>query len=273
MNLTVTSESAERRLRRILENFFVSFYDEDALPSHGLSHHQRVWQYARQLVALPCRQDLALETDPEDLIIACFLHDIGMSDDPGPSHGKKSREICDRFLSLYCPEKQQSKLLPETIEHHDRKDYTNHSSAPALFIFLSVADDLDAFGYTGIYRYSEIYLKRGIEPELLADKVLSNSQNRFRYLLDQFGCADSFVSHHQIRFNILNDFFIQLQNQIPGYHFSLAEPEGYCGVISLIMKMVSEKMPLQKLLYLSDEYSGDVIISRFFSGLKTEMGS
>ena len=30
---------------------------------------------------------------------------------------------------------------------------------------LSVADDLDAFGFTGIYRYLEIYLTRGINPE------------------------------------------------------------------------------------------------------------
>jgi hypothetical protein len=31
-----------------------------------------------------------------------------------------------------------------------------------MLTILSVADDLDAFGYIGIYRYIEIYLERGI---------------------------------------------------------------------------------------------------------------
>ena len=34
-----------------------------------------------------------------------------------------------------------------------------------LLTILSVSDDLDAFGYIGIYRYTEIYLTRGIDPE------------------------------------------------------------------------------------------------------------
>ena len=54
-----------------------------------------------------------------------------------------------------------SKLLKITIikihiQSHQRMN---------LLTILSVADDLDAFGFIGIYRYSEIYLTRGIDPE------------------------------------------------------------------------------------------------------------
>ena len=40
---------------------------------------------------------------------------------------------------------------------------------------LSVADDLDAFGFTGIYRYSEIYLMRGINPNQLGHLIIENA--------------------------------------------------------------------------------------------------
>ena len=53
---------------------------------------------------------------------------------------------------------KQLKIMTEKIylRRQDRND---------LLTVLSVADDLDAFGFTGIYRYSEIYLTRGINPD------------------------------------------------------------------------------------------------------------
>ena len=56
MNLTVSIESAELKFRQILEDFFVSVYDEKDLFSHGIDHHRRVWSYAKELLSIPLRQ-------------------------------------------------------------------------------------------------------------------------------------------------------------------------------------------------------------------------
>ena len=52
MNLTGTIESAEREYKQILEDFFISVYDEKSLTSHGIDHHRRVWNYAKDLFRL-----------------------------------------------------------------------------------------------------------------------------------------------------------------------------------------------------------------------------
>ena len=93
------------------------------------------------------------------------MHDIGMSVDPGVKHGKHSRNLCLQFLNKNnLPETDYRDAL-EAIEYHDNKDYISNSFKNYLLTVLSVSDDLDAFGITGIFRYSEIYLTRGIDPE------------------------------------------------------------------------------------------------------------
>ncbi len=52
----------------------------------------------------------------------------------------------------------QSRIMTE-------KDYTSKRGSNDLLTVLSVADDLDAFGFAGIYRYSEIYLMTGYKPQ------------------------------------------------------------------------------------------------------------
>ena len=85
-----------------------------------------------------------------------------MSVDPGVKHGKHSRDLCQRFLmENNLPENDFTDVL-EAIENHDNKDYSGNTIQNDLLTILSISDDLDAFGITGIYRYSEIYLTRGI---------------------------------------------------------------------------------------------------------------
>ena len=56
-----------------------------------------------------------------------------------------------------------------------------------LLNILSVADDLDAFGYTGIYRYSEIYLTRGISPKEIGNLIRENASRRYHNFEKIFG--------------------------------------------------------------------------------------
>ena len=61
-----------------------------------------------------------------------------------------------RFREFWMPLKSMTQKNPEIYRgiHPER--------SPEILSILSVADDLEAIGVIGIYRYSEIYLKRGI---------------------------------------------------------------------------------------------------------------
>ena len=124
MNLTGQIESAELQFKQILEDFFISVYDEKSLPSHGIDHHRRVWSNAKELTEnIPFRNsDPALRL-PSKLIIACYLHDIGMSVDQGIRHGQFSKEICITFLKENKLTEEDYYDVLETIENHDLKDY------------------------------------------------------------------------------------------------------------------------------------------------------
>ena len=52
MNSTGIIESAEKQYKQILEGFFISVYDEKLLPSHGIDHHRRVWNYSKELLKI-----------------------------------------------------------------------------------------------------------------------------------------------------------------------------------------------------------------------------
>src|ERR1035437_6487768 len=144
MNIAETIESAEKQFKQILEDFFISVYNEKSLTSHGIDHHRRVWNYSKELMKLfPLKNPAQISQLPAELIIASYLHDIGMSVDPGIRHGKHSKNLCIQFLGKNnLPENDYRDVL-EAIEDHDNKDYAFDASMNDLHIILSVADDLD----------------------------------------------------------------------------------------------------------------------------------
>jgi HD superfamily phosphodiesterase len=274
MNLTESIESAELELKQILEEFFVSHYDEGILFSHGLDHHRRVWRYAAELLTIPSVWNFDENScNPSKLIIACYLHDIGMSVEPGARHGKHSRILCLEFLKKYnLSEKDYSDVL-DTIEYHDRKDYNAGTDINNLLKVLSVADDLDAFGFTGIYRYTEIYLARGINPSEAGKLILENSGKRFDNFEAILGSGSPFVQKHRKRFEIIAGFFAHFNREAVSFDFLSDHIQGYCGVIQLFEIMLRKKMSLEELILEANHYSDDVIIGSYFRGLNTELSS
>jgi len=272
MNLTKLIESAELKYMQILEDFFVSVYDEKSLLSHGIDHHRRVWNYARELLTTRLIQSkLRLACDPSKLIIACYLHDIGMSIEPGPGHGIQSRELCLQFLNKYNLHEKEYEDVLDTIGNHDNKDYTSKRGSNDLLKLLSVADDLDAFSFAGIYRYSEIYLIRGINPRQLGNLILENAGNRFKNFRDIYGAQNFYVQFHKKRYEILKNFFLQYNEQSDTYNFLTNEPEGYCGVIQLFILLIRNKMTLEELFTAARTYEADTIIGPFMNGLRSEL--
>jgi hypothetical protein len=272
MNLTALIESAELCFKQILEDFFVAIYSEKNLISHGIDHHRRVWSYAKELLTISNRQFKSEPPcSPVRLIITCYMHDIGMSVESGPRHGKHSRDLCIQFLNKNNLDENDYTDVLETIENHDRKDYTSETGINDLLTILSVADDLDAFGFTGIYRYSEIYLTRGINPHETGHLIRESAERRFNNFIKNFGADNNYVQKHRERYKILDNFFMHYNKQVNSYNFEADYPEGYCGVIQLLILLIRNKMLLKDLFAQAGKYRNDDIIFPFLENLKLEL--
>jgi HD superfamily phosphodiesterase len=271
MNLTVKFESAELHLKQILEDFFISVYDEKTLFSHGIEHHRRVWNYAKELaVLIDTENKISDSSFIPKLIITCYLHDIGMSVDPGIRHGHHSKDLCIRFLHKNSLDQNKYKDVLSAIENHDNKEYKTSVTNNDLLKILSIADDLDAFGYMGIYRYSEIYLERGVKPQEIGHLIRVNAAKRFKNFIKIFGFADEYVEKHKKRYEILDNFFNEYNKQAVTYKFGTALPVGYCGVIEAFNEMTHQKGDLKDAETVLEKYSNDPAIHRYFSELVSE---
>ncbi len=274
MNLTEPIESAEQRFKLILEEFFMSVYPEMYLTSHGIDHHRRVWNYAKKLMPLYHWKDNDLKSSvPAGLIIACYLHDIGMLTDPGVKHGKQSREFCRRFLADNNLNENDYTDVLETIEHHDIKDYSGDAPVSDMLTLLSLSDDLDALGYIGIFRYSEIYLARGTSLREIGHLIRENAGRRFDNFLKEFPERSKLRSEQRKRYEILNNFFREYNRQLDSGGYNINSPNGYCGVIDLFLSAEEEKTKISDLFVKAGSYSGDPIIVSYFNGLKKELAS
>jgi len=211
MNLPDLIKAAEGRYIALLESFFKDKWRDTRLWSHDLSHHRRVWQHAQELLRFT-------DTIPDEdfinkLLIASYLHDIGMAEDPGEKHGTSGRKLCEEFLVGINKDPADFEDLLNVIESHDNKSYSGSFAKDRLFLFLSAADDLDAFGYTGIYRYLDIYLARGTEPGKIAPLVLKNAASRFEYFERNFSNHPELISMHRKRYYVIRDFFKNLESE------------------------------------------------------------
>jgi HD superfamily phosphodiesterase len=272
MNLNRTIESAEKQYKQILEEFFISVYNEKSLSSHGIDHHRRVWNYSKELLRLiPPENTTQFSRLPSDLIIASYLHDIGMSVDPGVKHGKHSRRLSLRFLNQNNLNEKEYKDALEAIENHDNKDYTSKSSMNDLLTILSVSDDLDALGFIGIFRYSEIYLRRGISSDKIGFQIRENVKKRFDNFVKTFSPYCEIVLKYRKRYNILDDFFIKYNEQLPAYHFGTLLPSGYCGLIEIFLFMMNNNLQIKDLFTEPEKYSDDPLILSYFAELSSEL--
>ena len=100
----------------------------------------------------------------------------------------------------------------DAVLNHDNKEYPDSGKNDDLTI-LSVADDLDAFGFTGIYRFLEIYILRKVP---MADwENLSGKMHRrdFIHFGKTFEFSQSMVLKHKERYQVLDDFFSGYESQ------------------------------------------------------------
>jgi hypothetical protein len=271
MDLSREILTAETRFLLKLEEFFIFAYSGENMESHGLQHHRRVWAYVKEFLCYPgtgFRTHSGLLTSK--MIIAAYMHDIGMCIDQGPKHGIHSRNLCKNFLEQnQLPVKNFTDLL-DAIEYHDDKEYATSRNNKLLQI-LSIADDLDALGYTGIYRYLKIYLVRKIKFEEVGDLIINNVRSRYTNM--ERSCSDKpgFLNRHQPRYEVILSFFKNYNEQKESYIFGTDSPSGYCGVAELISESVGKGTSVENLITTAAATGADEIVKQYFTNLRNEL--
>lgn len=267
----------EEKWLNVLLTHCKEIFSQTYLPSHDETHHYRVWLFAKQLICEMARVNFTFDINHiEKIIIAIFFHDTGLSVQTGAEHGKHSRNFAEEFFkrSSQKPMDDPDDVL-NIIEKHDDKEYADiqklaSASPDGLFPVVNASDDLDAFGITGIYRYAEIYLLRGIQEKDLAEEVLENSRNRFLHFMNTYDFLRKFAEQQRIRFQILQKFYLDLvlQNKTG----NVSQTTGPSAVIQQIRQSVlKRKLPLTQLIREAEINSTDPYVLDFFRLLDDEI--
>jgi len=178
------------------------------IPSHDHLHHERVWKNASQL--LERLYDAGIVTDPdmaEKAIIAAFFHDTGLTVNRGTDHGTESRRICSKFIESLSIDDADCREILDAVEKHDDKTYICQSDPSSLAAIISVADDMDAFGETGISRYEEIYSMRGIPASGMPEMIIENVLSRLRHLESTYGIFPDIVDEMREKAQTVISYF------------------------------------------------------------------
>jgi HD superfamily phosphodiesterase len=185
-------------------------------------------------------------------LIAAFFHDLGMTTSTREDHGSLGSELCLRwFLERGVKVPERFDEITRAIELHDRKDiqiYKSFSpeSAPEILGILSVADDLEALGIIGIYRYTEIYLERDIPLEELGMRILTNVSSRFEHLSDACRLCRKVLEKYRQQYDELCLFFEQYNVQLKAVSQVELVSFGPLGVINYIRRHGLEKSALDQ---------------------------
>jgi len=260
--------AAEIRYKPLLEDFFIKTWGSAILYSHDIDHHKRVWKYARELLLITVPDDLP----PEKLLMASYLHDLGMATDRSERHGPAGMELCKAFLAGNNMDIAIYSDVMEAIQNHDDKEYKNRASdKSSLLKILSAADDLDAFGFIGVYRYIEIYLARGITPTFISIEITRNAALRFANFESCFRDYPSLVEKHKPRYLILYDLMTHSTSESDAAFINHDTGDTAGSLIQLVAGMVRYKVPPAEINKLADRYPGNMIVSDFIEGILKEL--
>jgi hypothetical protein len=209
---------AETEYLEILYNYIKELFSGTLLPSHDHVHHARVWRFAVDLLGGLSDKGITFSSDDTtSLMLAVFFHDSGLTRTLKEDHGKESRRICEQFLHDHPHLFQHdTDVALEAIEMHDDKSYISgidRAKKPGILSILSVCDDVDAYGATGVLRYAEIYLLRSITMDDLPRLVLDNIRKRFAYFSSLEWVPRSFHDLHRTRYDLACRFYDDIRRE------------------------------------------------------------
>lgn len=245
------------------------------LPSHDADHHLRVWVHCRELMLELEKAGVPIDEETiKQSLIACFFHDTGLLKDLGENHGAESKILCRLYLVDH-PEFAVNNLetLLHAIEKHDDKsekniEANNIEEVKTTHRLITTADDLDAFGYIGVFRYLEIYIKRNVDTYQIPSKIISNLKGRFNNFWQSYSFLQQYAQLQKIRYSQTLGFFANLDAQLSAKN---QLPNGYVEVYNILFGFVANRQSdLTPLISEILETSTSDFVLTFFKRLKYE---
>lgn len=272
------NEAEEKWLERVhkhAEDLFSGTF----LPSHDHTHHRRVWNICKNL--LRSISSICPDMDHslvEGVLIATYFHDLGMVLSTREDHGILGREICDVYFKendIEAPSRFDEIL--NAVEQHDIKEdkiYLNivPGVPPGILDILSLADDLEALGTIGIYRYTEIYLKRKIKPKDLGIRILGNASARYSNMTERCVNCPSLIKEYRNQYADLVSFFDNYNQQILTNPIAENVYYGHLGVVNHIRRLsVEGRTAPEDFLGEIDIRTAGSVVNSYFTALRNEL--
>lgn len=263
----------------VLVAFAEERFQDTWLPSHDQSHHLRVWNIAKALLREISAHNTTIDHSlVEGVLIASLFHDLGMASSTREDHGRLGSQLCESWFQEADRLKPlRLKEILEAIELHDIKEKRIYASfrpdsPPEILGILSVADDLEAMGTIGIYRYAEIYLARSIPLKELGTRIRENAQTRFGNLSDGCRMCHQLIETYRRQYDELLRFFEQYQLQVEETLHPETVSSGPLGVINYIRSLsLLQRVSPFHLFAESEKVNTDEKVSSYFRALKYEL--
>jgi len=267
---------SEQKWLKPLYNQSKAIFEKTHLPSHDAEHHLRVWLHCRGLLIELHKAGIEITYATIDkAIVACFFHDAGLSKDMSEQHGFLGRKICEDFFNqnpfFQVPDMEE---VLDAIEQHDdksKKELTTITpdTMKTVLKLISAADDLDALGYIGVFRYIEIYLMRGIPDVEIPKKVCNNLRNRFSNFLNTYSGLSKYAEKQKNRYKETYDFFTELDALISEKSELL---DSQLAVFNIIKeKLVKKKMGINETIEETLRTNTKGYALWYFSKLRNEL--
>ncbi len=254
-----------------------TIFKDTRLPSHDLQHHIRVWLHCRGLMIELHKAGLSIdETLIEKALIACFFHDTGLTVTLDEQHGYSSAQFCKNYLENHLSiltNAEKNEIITAVELHDDKsvkaKPVTKPDEMLQLNLLVSTADDLDALGFIGVFRYIEIYLKRGIDLKELPRKVTHNLRNRFTSFTNAYSSLHRYADRQRLRYHETIDFFTRLEADISENSNSTDSPLHVTKILK--QKLVVESSSIDETITYALKTQTAPYPSSFFTKLRSEL--
>lgn len=271
--------SVEEAWLEDVTSFVKDLFKDIYLPSHDHSHHLRTWKASKLIMREIAVFNVSItEEFVEAALLASLFHDTGISETRGIAHGTKGKNIYLKFITENHPgEPAMHQQIARAIEMHDQKTESifipfHWDRPPDLLTMISIADDMDAMGTIGIYRYAEIYLHRGTPLKSLGMTLLENISIRYNNFSKASTLVPSLINKTKPKFQEILNFYDSYNQQLLTDDDPLQVYSGHIGIINYIrnFSVIGKIHPMEFMSALENFQVGKYVLD-FFAKLEEEL--
>lgn len=224
-----------------LKLFLEELFKDTFLPSHDHSHHLRTWNAAKVILLEIAEFNVMLSDEfIEAVLLASLFHDTGIIETRGVNHGEKGKKIYLRYITENCKKvPAMHQKIASVIENHDQKSTFlfvpfHWDKTPDLLTVVSIADDMDAMGTIGIYRYAEIYLHRSTPIKSMGMVILENISTRYNNISKASTLIPSLLKKTKPKYQEIISFYDHFNQQLLTETDPIKVFYGHIGIVNYI---------------------------------------